>query len=76
MTIALSDLPERGLSRGDVGTVVEVYGDEAFEVEFVDESGHTIAVLTLEATEVRKPMSEELKRWPAGDGDSRRRRGA
>ena len=48
------DLPESGLKRGDVGTVVLVHGDgEAFEVEFVDYDGRTVALLTLDHTQVR-----------------------
>ena len=48
------DLPERGLKRGDVGTAVLVHGNaEAFEVEFVGYDGSTVALLTLEGTQVR-----------------------
>ena len=48
------DLPEYGLKRGDVGTAVLVHGNgEAFEVEFIDYEGQTIALLTLENTQVR-----------------------
>jgi uncharacterized protein DUF4926 len=48
------DLPKHGLVRGDVGTVVLVHGDgAAFEVEFVGYDGHTIALLTLERSQVR-----------------------
>jgi hypothetical protein len=43
-----------GLEAGDVGTVVHVYKDgEAYEVEFLTLDGHTAAVLTLEASQVR-----------------------
>ena len=42
------------LHRGDVGTVVHVYkNDAAYEVEFVDGGGATIALVTLEAKDVR-----------------------
>ncbi len=41
------DLPERGLRRGQVGTVVETYPDGAFEVEFSDDGGETYALLAL-----------------------------
>ena len=34
-----ADLPEKGLVRGQVGTVVEILGPEAFEVEFADDEG-------------------------------------
>jgi hypothetical protein len=43
----LSDLPEHGLVRGQVGTVVEIF-DGAYEVEFSDDSGKTYAELALE----------------------------
>jgi hypothetical protein len=48
------DLPEHGLVRGDVGTAVMVHGEGvAFEVEFVGYDGHTVALLTLERSQVR-----------------------
>ncbi len=51
------DLVEHELSRGDIGTVVHCYkSGEAFEVEFVNGKGETLAVITLGAEDVR-PMS-------------------
>lgn len=51
----LVDLPTLNLFRGDVGTVALVHGNQqGFEVEFVDGSGHTVAVETLRAGEVKK----------------------
>ena len=47
------DLPERGLKSGDLGAVVHVYDADAFEVEFVDASGGTAAVLTLRSSDLR-----------------------
>ncbi|HEX9987233.1 MAG TPA: DUF4926 domain-containing protein [Chloroflexia bacterium] len=41
------DLPERGLRRGQVGTVVEILAPDAFEVEFSDDEGRTYAMLAL-----------------------------
>lgn len=35
------DLPELKLDRGQVGTIVEVYEPESFEVEFSDAQGRT-----------------------------------
>jgi len=50
-------VPQEGLEAGDVGTVVHVYQDgQAYEVEFVALDGHTTAVATLEASQVR-PVS-------------------
>ena len=42
------DLPQHGLVRGQVGTVVEQYSPNAFEVEFVDSHGYTYGLVTLE----------------------------
>ena len=52
-TVALiRDLPELGLVAGEVGAVVEVLSDDAFEVEFVDESGYTYGLHTLRANQL------------------------
>jgi hypothetical protein len=47
------DLPDRGLRRGDLGAVVEVYEPEGLEGERVTASGRTRAVVTLEVADVR-----------------------
>lgn len=50
-------LPSERLEPGDVGTVVHVYEDgNAYEVEFLTLDGHTAAVATVEAAQVR-PVS-------------------
>jgi hypothetical protein len=41
------DLPERGLRRGQVGTIVEILAPDTFEVEFSDDEGQTYALLAL-----------------------------
>lgn len=47
-------VPADGLMAGDVGTVVHCYPDgKAYEVEFVALDGHTAAVVTLLAAQVR-----------------------
>ena len=43
----LTDIPEQGLVRGQVGTVVELLSG-AYEVEFSDDEGRTYAELALE----------------------------
>jgi hypothetical protein len=46
--VALTEeLPERGLRRGQVGTVVESLAPDVFEVEFTDNDGRTYATLAL-----------------------------
>ena len=55
------DLEEEGLEAGDVGTVVHVHsGAEAYEVEFVTLDGHTEAVVTLKASQVRPVRKHEI----------------
>jgi len=46
------DLPERGLYRGQVGTVVEILAPGVFEVEFSDDEGRTYASSSLEADQL------------------------
>ena len=52
-TVALlEDLPQRGLERGEVGTVVEVLAPEVYEVEFSDDEGQTYAQLALRSEQI------------------------
>ncbi len=54
-------MPAERLEAGDVGTVVHVYSDgKAYEVEFVALDGHTAAVVTVEASDVRPVMPTEI----------------
>jgi hypothetical protein len=56
--VLTADLPEHGLERGDIGTVVLVHrGDEGYEVEFVTLDGETVAVVSLRTSQVR-PIAE------------------
>ncbi len=60
-TVALThDLPDAGLRRGDLGAIVEVHSPDAFEVEFVAASGHTQALLTLSASNIRHVGDRDL----------------
>ncbi|MPZ46615.1 MAG: DUF4926 domain-containing protein [Betaproteobacteria bacterium] len=45
----MDDLPEHGLARGQVGTIVEVLAPDAYEVEFCDEQGQTYASVGIQA---------------------------
>ncbi|MDF0644284.1 MAG: DUF4926 domain-containing protein [Nitrospira sp.] len=46
------DIPDRGLQRGQVGTVVESLRPGVFEVEFVDNDGRTYAMLPLKSSQL------------------------
>jgi len=54
------DLPEHGLRAGDVGAVVELYGPDGIEVEFVRASGQTKALVTLETADVRSVDDNDM----------------
>jgi hypothetical protein len=53
----------QGLKTGDVGTVIHVHRNgEAFEVEFVALDGETLAIATLDASQVRPVQEREITR--------------
>ena len=59
--VLTASVPKESLEIGDVGTVVHVYGDgKAFEVEFTTLDGHTAAVVTVEASQVRPVGRREI----------------
>jgi hypothetical protein len=54
----LEDLPEAGLLRGQVGTVVEVLAPGVFEVEFNDDQGRTYATAAVRAEQMMRLRHE------------------
>jgi Domain of unknown function (DUF4926) len=56
----MRDIPEAGLVRGQVGTVVEVLGPEVFEVEFSDDNGRTYSSLALGPDDLLRLRHEPL----------------
>ena len=59
-TVVLNrDLPAHGLRAGDLGAVVEVYPD-GVEVEFVQASGATKALVTLKASDLRAVAASDM----------------
>lgn len=58
--VLVHDLPPRGLRARDLGAVVEVYGPDGIEVEFVTASGPTAACLTLREADVRAVGHKDL----------------
>jgi hypothetical protein len=59
--VLLSDVPEKGLKAGDVGTVVLVIQDGAgYVIEFMTLNGETVAVVTLNAMQVRAVQDGEI----------------
>jgi len=62
-TVVLTrDVPEHRLAEGDLGTVVFPYPDGgAYEVEFITGDGMTVAVLTLEESDIRPLADGEIR---------------
>lgn len=60
-TVVLTvELPEHGLKRGDVGTVVLLHSERGYEVEFVTLDGETVAVVSLSVNQVRPIGRREI----------------
>ena len=55
-----TDLPAEGLKRGDLGAVVDLYGPDAIEVEFVTASGRTKVLITLKSSDIREVRDDDL----------------
>jgi hypothetical protein len=59
--VLTTDLPERGLQAGDIGTVVMVHAEgQGYTVEFITLSGDTVAVVTLPAEQIRLIRTNEI----------------
>lgn len=61
-TVALThDIGEYALKSGDIGGIVHCYEQgEAFEVEFVNGEGKTVALVTLARNEIRSIGGREI----------------
>lgn len=54
------DLPEQGLVRGQVGTVVESWAPGVFEVEFCDDNGRAYAMAALKDEQLMRLHHEPV----------------
>jgi Domain of unknown function (DUF4926) len=57
----LQDLPEQGLVRGQVGTVVEDLAPGVYEVEFCDDNGRAYAMASLRAEQLLRLHHEPVR---------------
>jgi len=72
VVVLTHDLPAHGLRRGDLGSVVEIYGPDSIGVEFVAASGRTQAVVTVRPEALRPVADNDLVAVrPAGSPDRR-----
>ncbi len=60
----IEDMPDIRLFRGQVGTIVEKYESDVFEVEFSDTKGRTYALETLREIQLmvlhHQPFEEKM----------------
>jgi len=56
----VEDLPEKGLVRGQVGTVVESWAPGVYEVEFSDDNGRTYAMVALKEEQLMRLHHEPV----------------
>ncbi|SCL30890.1 protein of unknown function [Micromonospora rhizosphaerae] len=51
----ISDVPEENLPAGSIGTIVHIFTapEQAYEVEFADSEGRTLATVALKPDDVR-----------------------
>ena len=54
----MEELPEKGLQRGQVGTVVESLAPGVYEVEFSDDQGRTYASAAIHADQLLRLYHE------------------
>lgn|GEM_PF-1718709 len=57
------DLPEFNLRAGDRGAIVEKHGDCAYEIEFADSAGETLALPVLAPEQFRLVWQSATKTW-------------
>ena len=59
--VLLRELPTGGVAAGAIGTVVYCYAAGlGYEVEFMANDGHTIAVATVSAEQIRRVIEPKL----------------
>ena len=70
---SLKDVPDKGVRKGDVGTIVHRYTEprEGYEVEFLDNGGYTKDALTYERHELEPAESQGAPR-PQADASPQR----
>lgn len=59
----LVDLPESAIQAGELGTIVETYDNHAYEVEFADAEGATLALQALEPEQFVVVWKNSTQAW-------------
>jgi Domain of unknown function (DUF4926) len=58
--VLLEDIPSHGLSRHDIGTIVHRHSDDCVEVEFLNATGDTQAVVRVSTDQLRRALDSEI----------------
>ncbi len=53
VVVLTKDIDKYNLQKGDLGTIVEIYGSYDYEVEFVTAGGDTHALISLNENDIR-----------------------
>lgn len=59
----LTDLPNAALQAGDLGTILEEYDDSAYEIEFANSEGETLALQVLGPDQFVVVWQNSTKTW-------------
>jgi len=59
----LVDLPQIGLKSGQLGTIVEIHNDNAYEVEFSNSDGETLGFLALKTEQFIVVWKHQTHNW-------------
>ena len=61
LIVLTTDLPDKGLITGDVGTIIHIHRNgEAFEVEFLSLEGDTVAITTVLESQARGVSNRDI----------------
>lgn len=61
IVVLTHSIEKHGLKKGDIGTVVHVYNNgDSIEAEFITAKGKTVAVLTLNPSDIRPIARNEI----------------
>ncbi len=61
VVVLTMDLPAEKLKKGSLGTIVELFGNDSFLVEFANLNGVTYALPVLSATQLIKVYQEPIE---------------
>ena len=59
----IADLPDRNLRVGSQGTIVHCHGNQAYEVEFINEAGETLDFLAVRPEQLIVVWRADTQQW-------------